>query len=113
MNPRQMQAILRAAGAHCDGMDGPVVQSARRALEAKDVNLVLTWVEPGDERFHEAMAAKSYRPDDVAAGRSHVARYVTFIHFVERLYGDATRPAEGHFPAESGAVAEPDEHDAH
>ena len=29
---------------HCDGMDGPVVQAAQRALAKDDVNLVLIWV---------------------------------------------------------------------
>jgi hypothetical protein len=29
---------------HCDGMDGPVVQAAQRALAKGDVNLVLLWV---------------------------------------------------------------------
>lgn len=30
--------------AHCDGVDGPVVQSAKDALDNKDVNIVLMWV---------------------------------------------------------------------
>lgn len=29
--------------AHCDGMDGPVVKAAQKALETKDANLVLIW----------------------------------------------------------------------
>ena len=29
---------------HCDTMDGPVVKAAQKALEAKDVNLILPWV---------------------------------------------------------------------
>lgn len=35
--------------AHCDGLDGPVVQAARQALEQKNVDLVLIWVRPEDE----------------------------------------------------------------
>jgi len=35
--------------AHCDGMDGPVVTAARKALEAGNVNLVLIWVQKADE----------------------------------------------------------------
>ena len=31
--------------AHCDGLDGPVVQSAQEALETGNVNLVLIWVQ--------------------------------------------------------------------
>lgn len=30
--------------AHCDGLDGPVVKDARKALESGNVNLVLKWV---------------------------------------------------------------------
>lgn len=35
--------------AHCDSLDGPVVQAARRALSSGDVNLVLPWVQPDQE----------------------------------------------------------------
>ena len=35
--------------AHCDGLDGPVVAAARKALASGDVNLALIWVQPGDE----------------------------------------------------------------
>jgi len=35
--------------AHCDGLDGPVVTAARKALETGNVNLVLVWVQKGDE----------------------------------------------------------------
>lgn len=38
------------ARAHCDTLDGPVVQSARTALEAGDVTPVLKWVRPEDEQ---------------------------------------------------------------
>jgi len=37
------------ARAHCDGMDGPVVTLARKALESGNVNLVLPWVLENDE----------------------------------------------------------------
>jgi len=35
--------------AHCDGMDGPVVKAAQKAIEAANVNLVLIWVQKPDE----------------------------------------------------------------
>lgn len=35
--------------AHCDGVDGPVVKSAKKALETGNVNLVLIWVGKNDE----------------------------------------------------------------
>lgn len=34
---------------HCDTLDGPVVKTARRALETGKVNPVLAWVRPQDE----------------------------------------------------------------
>ena len=37
------------ATAHCDGLDGPVVKAAQKALESADVNLVLIWVQKKDE----------------------------------------------------------------
>jgi len=35
--------------AHCDTMSGPVIKDAQRALETKNVDLVLKWVEEKDE----------------------------------------------------------------
>lgn len=35
--------------AHCDGMDGPVVKAAQKALESGNVNLILIWVQKQDE----------------------------------------------------------------
>lgn len=43
-------AVPGRAYAHCDTMDGPVVKAAQRALETGNVNLVLLWVQPDDER---------------------------------------------------------------
>ncbi|MCP5063475.1 MAG: hypothetical protein GY936_13565 [Ignavibacteriae bacterium] len=34
--------------AHCDGVDGPVVIAAKKALESGNVNLVLVWVQKKD-----------------------------------------------------------------
>lgn len=35
--------------AHCDGLDGPVVKAAQRALAENNVNLALIWVQKDDE----------------------------------------------------------------
>ena len=35
--------------AHCDGLDGPVVRAAQKALAARNPALVLMWVQPKDE----------------------------------------------------------------
>ena len=170
--------------AHCDGLDGPVVKAAQKALETGNVNLVLIWVKKTDEaaitkafqqtlsvrklspeareladmyffetlvrihrtgegapytglkpagrdlgpaipaadkalesgstdqvlkllsdtmqkgiheHFQAAIAKKTFDSDNVEAGREYVESYVSFIHYVERLYESASKPSEGHF----------------
>lgn len=51
-----------SARAHCDTLDGPVIQDARIALEKNDVTPILKWVREKDEAkirsaFREAVAA--------------------------------------------------------
>jgi hypothetical protein len=42
-------ALPAPARAHCDTLDGPVVNAARTALETGRIEPVLAWVQPGDE----------------------------------------------------------------
>lgn len=37
------------ASAHCDTLDGPVVQAARKAMETNNANYMLIWVKPENE----------------------------------------------------------------
>jgi hypothetical protein len=184
-------ALLPArALAHCDGLDGPVVKAAQRALDTRNPTLVLIWVQEKDEpeirkafeqtlavrelspqareladrfffetlvrvhragegapftglkpagrdlgpaipaadeavrvgsvepvrhlltvaiqerlrqQFGEVMATKTFRPDDVAAGRAYVKAYVEFIHFVELLYDSTMNAPHGHFEERESA----------
>ena len=176
--------------AHCDGLDGPVVQAARKALKMGDVNLVLIWVQKTDEdetrkafnrtvavrklspeareladrcffetlvrvhragegapftglklagrdlgpalpaadkalrensseqlvkllkttiedrvreHFNEALTKKKFASDNLTAGREFVKAYVVYIHCVEGLYQQATKPAHGHFDDSAAA----------
>jgi hypothetical protein len=43
-------SICGVAFGHCDSLDGPVVQSARSALDTGDVARVLIWVQQADEQ---------------------------------------------------------------
>ena len=175
--------LIGALLGHCDGVDGPVVTLARRALDSGNVNLVLPWVRTQDENvireafdhavavrklgpeaksladrhffeslvrihragegapytvlkpagrdlgaaipaadraledgsidnvvkllseavrrglhqhFHNARSRRAFDVDDVAAGREYVEAYVPYIHYVERLWQDATGAAHGH-----------------
>ena len=54
--------------AHCDGMDGPVVTAAKKALESGNVNLVLIWVQKKDEAeikkaFQKTLTIRKLNPE--------------------------------------------------
>jgi hypothetical protein len=54
--------------AHCDGMDGPVVMAAQKALASGDLDLVLVWVQARDEAeiqqaFERALAVRGLGDD--------------------------------------------------
>ena len=66
---------------HCDGMDGPVVQAAQRALAKGDVNLVLSWVQATNEAeirkvFAKTLAVRKLNPE---------ARELADLYFFETL----------------------------
>lgn len=52
-------ALSGKAYAHCDTLDGPVVQTARMALETGDVTPVLKWIQADDEKEIRAMFKKT------------------------------------------------------
>lgn len=57
-------AIPHDASAHCDTLDGPVIQDARKAIDARDIAPILKWVKPKDEHavrtaFQKMLAAKA------------------------------------------------------
>ena len=66
---------------HCDGMDGPVVQAAQRAIAKGDVNLVLIWVQANAEAeirkvFAKTLAVRKLNPE---------ARELADLYFFETL----------------------------
>ena len=79
-------ATLLVAGlprtlAHCDGLDGPVVQAAEKAIGTGEVNLVLIWAQKSDEErirkvFKETLAVRKLSPE---------ARQLADMHFFETL----------------------------
>lgn len=49
--------------AHCDTLDGPVIQDARKAIETRNITPVLKWVKPQEEKtvgvaYDKVLAAK-------------------------------------------------------
>jgi hypothetical protein len=69
------------ARAHCDGLDGPVVTAARKALDTGNVNLVLVWVQMENESeikaaFQKTLAVRNLNPQ---------ARDLADMYFFETL----------------------------
>lgn len=53
--------------AHCDGLDGPVVKAAQRALDTRNPAFALIWVQEKDEReiltaFEQTLAVRALSP---------------------------------------------------
>ena len=76
-----MMLIPNPAMAHCDGMDGPVVKAAQRALASGDVNLVLIWVQKKDiqeirQAFERTLAVRKL---------GHAAQELADLYFFETL----------------------------
>src|SRR5512135_864316 len=76
---------VRAASAHCDGLDGPVVKAAQRALQTGDVNQVLVWVRPQDEdeiekAFDETLAVRKLSPQAQALADRYFFETLVRIH---------------------------------
>ena len=70
---------------HCDGLDGPVVTLARRALDAGTVNLVLPWVREQDEAeireaFAHALAVRKLGGEAKALADRHFFETLVRVH---------------------------------
>ena len=86
------------------------IAEADRALDTSSVDDLLrsmtAQVTTGiRDRYLQALERKKHAEESVQAGREYVEAYVDFIHYVERLLEDATKPA-GH-DASGGHGKEP------
>lgn len=78
------------ARAHCDGLDGPVVTAARKALESGNVNLVLVWV----QTTYEAEIRNAFQKTLSVRELSPQAKELADTYFFETLVR-AHRTGEG------------------
>lgn len=102
-------SVSSTASAHCDTLNGPVVASARLALQKGDVTPALKWVKPGDEAeirsaFEQALAVRQAGPQ----ARDLADRY--FFETLVRVHrqGEGApytglKPSTGLDPAVEGA----------
>ncbi len=100
--------IRGLAAAHCDTLDGPVVQDARKALETGDVTPVLKWVREKDEKGVRAAWAKALAARGKKNAGSEEQRFFSSLVKIHRAGEGA--PFSGLKPAGSvePAVAEAD-----
>lgn len=81
---------------------GPAIPAADKAIETGSdkalIELLTNKVQEGlRKHFKGAVDKKKFAPDDLTAGREYVDAYVTYIHYVERLYEAAEKPVGGHY----------------
>lgn len=71
--------------AHCDGLDGPVVKAAQKALETGNVNLALIWVQEQDEAqikqaFERTVAVRQLGPEAKQLADTYFFETLVRIH---------------------------------
>jgi hypothetical protein len=76
---------IEAASAHCDGLDGPVVKAAQRALQTGDLNPVLIWVQPQNEdeiekAFTDTLAVRKLNPQAEALADRYFFETLVRLH---------------------------------
>lgn len=100
-------AAPHTASAHCDTLDGPVVQDARKAIDAGDITPVLKWVKPKDEN---AVRAAFKKTQAGKAKNSETASHAFFATLVKIHRAGEGAPFTGLKPAGAvePAVAEAD-----
>ena len=74
-----------SAYAHCDGLDGPVVKAAQKALQTNNVNLVLVWVQKGSEPelksvFQQTLAVRKLGPESRALADRNLFETLVRLH---------------------------------
>ncbi len=80
-----LSLVPRAALAHCDTLDGPVVKDARAALDTRDVGPVLKWVghdKEGEirEAFQNALAVRTLGPEARALADRYFFETLVRVH---------------------------------
>lgn len=73
------------ASAHCDGLDGPVVKAAQKALETKNVNRILIWVQKENEPevravFQQAVAVRGLSTESKAVADRYLFETLVRLH---------------------------------
>ena len=95
----------RIAVAHCDSLDGPVILTARAALEQQDVTPLLKWVKAEDEAQIRAAFARTLAVRQLGPEAKELADTWFFETLVRVHRAGEGAPYTGLKPA--GTMAEP------
>ena len=88
--------------AHCDGLDGPVVKAAQRALDAGELNSVLIWVSQSDEAEIKSLFEKTLAVRQLNAQAKELADLYFFETLVRIHRASEGAPYTGLKPAGRG-----------
>jgi len=83
---------------------GPAIPAADKAIIDGKIDPVIKLLTDKmrdgiNEYFNHVMAKQNFKKDDIEAGREYIEAYVTFIHYIERLYEGANQVGtHGHYP---------------
>jgi len=91
------------ASAHCDTLDGPVIQDARKALESRDVTPVLKWVREKDEKAVRSVFQQALKTKQPAAERKFFETLVKVHRAGEGAPYTGLKPAGAVEPAVAAA----------
>ncbi|AWK52893.1 peptidoglycan-binding protein [Clostridium beijerinckii] len=83
-------AVPTMASAHCDTMDGPTVADGKKAIESNNVNYVLKWVTPENEKEISEIFDLSMKTKDLSPEAKEISENYFFENLI-RLH----RTAEG------------------
>lgn len=95
-------AIVRA---HCDSLDGPVIQTAQAALAKGDVTPVLKWIQAGDEAAIRSAFSQTMEVRRLSPGAADLADRYFFETLVRIHRAGEGAPYTGLQPAGSAGPA--------
>lgn len=95
--------LYSQAFAHCDTLDGPVIQDARKALAAKDVTPVLKWIKEKDEKAVRAAFDQTLAAQNTEAQQQFFATLVKIHRAGEGAPFTGLKPAGAVEPAVAAA----------
>lgn len=100
-------SIPTMASAHCDTMDGPTITDAKKAIENNNINYVLKWVTPENEKEISKIFDLTMKVKDLNSEAKELSENYFFENLVRIHRAGEGAPYTGIKP--SGTVIDPKE----